>query len=115
MSPATERQAPQLPKHKLKYKQPFQRACDEHDEKGKLCGGHLKRWFYLADAVEQACGDVRQVFGDKAEIYRCEHCRTLYLPSDEEPRGRNVAGLGQPSAFGLTLSPKPAEEQKEKP
>ena len=70
---------PQLPKHKLKYKKQFQRACNEPNEKGKLCGGHLKRWFYLADVLEQACGDVRQAFGDQMEIYRCEHCKTLYL------------------------------------
>jgi len=101
-----EKEAPQLPKHKIKYKKPFQRACNEKDEKGKLCGGHLKRWFYMADVPEQACGDVRQAFGDKAEIYRCEHCRTLYLPSEEEPTGRNVAGLGKPSVFGLTVENK---------
>jgi hypothetical protein len=65
----------------------------------------------MADVLEQACGDVRQAFGDKAEIYRCEHCRMLYLPSTEEPAGRNVAGLGKPSVFGLTLGGKTAEEK----
>ncbi len=115
MAAISQGEVPQLPKHKVKYKKPFQRACNEHDEKGKLCGGHLKRWFYLADVIEQACGDVRREFGDKAEIYRCEHCRTLYLPSEEEPRGRNVAGLGLRSAFGLTMPAKPAEEEKQKP
>ena len=44
----------QLPKHKVKYKMALQRACNEKDEKGKFCGGHLKRWFYMADAIEQA-------------------------------------------------------------
>ena len=34
----------QLPKHKVKYKKPLQRACNEKNEKGKFCGGHLKRW-----------------------------------------------------------------------
>ena len=111
MPEAAERQAPQLPKHKVKYKKAFQRACNELDDKAKICGGHLKRWFYLADVLEQACGDVRQAFGEKAEIYRCEHCRTLYLPSEEEPRGRNVAGLGKHSVFGLTLAPKSGEEK----
>lgn len=111
MPEAGQNEAPQLPHHKVKYKQPFQRACNERDEKGKMCGGHLKRWFYLADVLEQVCGDVRQAFGDKAEIYRCEHCRTLYLPSEEEPRGRNVAGLGKPSVFGLTLGTKTPEEK----
>jgi hypothetical protein len=41
MSEAVERQ-PQLAKHKVNYKKPFQRACKELDEKGKICGGHLK-------------------------------------------------------------------------
>ena len=104
-------EAPQLPQHKVKYKKAFQRACNEPCDKGKLCGGHLKRWFYLADVLEQKCGDVRQAFGDQAEIYRCERCRTLYLPNDEEPRGRNVAGLGRQSIFGLTLLPKSGEEK----
>ena len=103
---------PQLSKHKLKYKKQFQRACNEPNEKGKLCGGHLKRWFYLADVLEQACGDVRQTFGDQMEIYRCEHCKTLYLPGSEEPRGRNVAGVGNQSIFGLTLTAKPGEEKE---
>ena len=75
----------QLPKHKVKFKKPLQRACNEKDEKGKLCGGHLKRWFYAADVVEQGCGDVREAYGDHGEVYRCEHCKTLYLPGDEEP------------------------------
>jgi hypothetical protein len=102
---------PQLPKHKVKNKKAYQRACDEKNEKGKICGGHLKRWFYMADVLEQACGDVRQAFGEKAEIYRCEHCRTLYLPNPDEPAGRNVAGLGRPSVFGLTVDAKDTEEK----
>ena len=105
---------PQLPKHKVKYKQQFQRACNEKDEKGKLCGGHLKRWFYAADVIEQACGDVREAYGEHGEVYRCEHCKSLYLPGSEEPRGRNVAGMGKPSVFGLTVAPKSSEEEKQK-
>ncbi len=42
----------QLPNHKVKIKKPGQRACNEKDEKGKFCGGHLKRWFYTTDAME---------------------------------------------------------------
>ena len=104
---------PQLPKHIVKYKKPLQRACNEKDEKGKLCGGHLKRWFYAADVVEQTCGDVREAYGDQGEVYRCEHCRTLYLPSEEEPRGKNVAGVGKLSIFGVTVEPKPAAAKPE--
>jgi len=111
MAETMQTEAPQLPKHKVKYKKAFQRACNEPNAKGKLCGGHLKRWFYLADVLEQTCGDVRQTFGDHAELYRCEHCRILYLPSEQEPRGRNVAGLGQQSIFGLTLTAKPGDEK----
>ena len=96
----------QLPHHKVKVKKLLQRSCNEKDAKNKLCGGHLKRWFYDQDSVEQACGDVRQAYGPDAEIYRCEHCKTLYLPNPEEPRGQNVAGRGQISVFGLTVPQK---------
>lgn len=104
-----EVEVPQLANHKVKIKKPGQRACNEKNEKGKLCAGHLKRWFYLADVKEQQCGDVVQTFGRDAELYRCEHCKTLYLPNPEEPRGLNVAGEGMISVFGLTI---PAKEEK---
>lgn len=100
------REPEQLPRHKVKYKLPLQRSCNEKDEKGKICGGHLKRWFYASDTVEQECGDVEQAWGARAEVYRCEHCRTLYLPNPEDPQGRNVAGIGKVSQFGLTIPPK---------
>lgn len=96
----------QLPNHKIKIKKTGQRACNEKNAKGKLCGGHLKRWFYMDDVVEQACGDVERAFGKNGEVYRCEHCKTLYLPSSEDIRGVNVAGQGTTSNFGLTLPPK---------
>ena len=98
--------AEQLGNHKLKVKKPGQRACNEKDAKGKVCAGHLKRWFYAADVKEQACGDLVKAFGPDAEIYRCEHCKTLYLPNEQDPRGLNVAGRGVISTFGLTLPPK---------
>ena len=101
----------QLPNHKLKIKKPGQRACNVKDEKGKICGGHLKRWFYMADVTEQQCGDVARVLGPDAEIYRCEFCKTLYLPNPDDPRGMNVAGQGQVSVFGLTLPPKTDQEK----
>ena len=75
---------PQLPNHKVKIKKPGQRACNEKNEKGKFCGGHLKRWFYAADVLEQECGCVEKAWGAEAEVYRCEFCQTLYLPSPEE-------------------------------
>ena len=105
---AQSAQAPQqLPHHKVKIKKPGQRACNEKDAKGKLCGGHLKRWYYVDDIMEREHdGDVEKAFGRDAEIYRCEHCKTLYLPSPVDPQGTNVAGQGQISTPGLTLPPK---------
>ena len=98
---------PVLANHKIKVKsRPGQRACNEKNEKGKLCNGHLKHWFYKTDVKEQACGDVTQALGPDAELYRCEVCKTLYLPHPEDPRGQNVAGQGQLSVFGLTIAPK---------
>jgi hypothetical protein len=62
---------------KIKTKKPRQRACDEKDEKGKVCCGHLKRWYdYPAD--------VEELVGKKAELYRCENCRVLYRPDPGE-------------------------------
>ncbi len=95
----------QLPHHKVKIKKAGQRACNEKNEKGKFCGGHLKRWFYTTDVTEKACGDAEKAWGANAEVYRCEHCQTLYLPSPEEAEV-NVAGQGMVSVFGLTLPPK---------
>ena len=97
---------PRLPNHKVKIKKPGQRACNEKDEKGKFCGGHLKRWYYTADVLERECGCVEKAWGPEAEVYRCEFCKTLYLPSPEDTRGVNVAGVGQLSVFGLTVPPK---------
>ncbi|MGA2435019.1 MAG: hypothetical protein ABSG25_07000 [Bryobacteraceae bacterium] len=60
------------------------RACNEKDEKGKLCAGHLKRWYFFPE-------EVKGQFGESAEIYRCERCKTLYLPNpEEEPRTRTL-------------------------
>jgi hypothetical protein len=111
---ATEAQVhadvPQLPKHKVKMKKAGQRACNEKDEKGEICGGHLKRWFYSADVLERECGDIEKAWGRDREVYRCEICRTLYLPNPGDWQGKNVAGEGQLSVFGLTVPPK--EEKK---
>jgi hypothetical protein len=70
---------------KVKRRIPHMRACNERDAKDKLCAGHLKRWFFAGE-------EVKQKFGADAEIYRCEHCKTLYLPNPEEqPRTRTLA------------------------
>lgn len=99
----------QLPNHKVRIKKLNQRSCNLKDEKNKMCGGHLKRWFYSSDRIEKECGDVEKAWGPSREVYRCEYCKTLYLPGPEEDR-RNVAGVGMTSVFGLTVPPK--EEKK---
>lgn len=113
MQESQAQSVPQLPNHKVKLKKPLQRSCNEKDEKGKLCGGHLKRWFYMADIVEQSCGDVERAWGRNAEVYRCEYCRTLYLPNPADPNV-NVAGTGMLSIFGLTVPPKEDKPEEEK-
>ena len=70
---------------KVKRRVPRMRACNEKDAKGKLCAGHLKRWYFFGD-------EVKRKFGPEVEIYRCEHCKTLYLPSlEEQPRTGTLA------------------------
>jgi hypothetical protein len=68
---ATEPEAPAPPK--VKPKKATQRACDEKDAKGKLCCGHLKRWYDYPQEIEA-------LVGKKAEVYRCEFCQTIYKP-----------------------------------
>lgn len=62
---------------KIKIRKHRQRSCDEKDAKGKLCAGHLKRWYDYPKEVEH-------IVGPKAEIYRCEFCKTLYRPDPEQ-------------------------------
>jgi hypothetical protein len=62
---------------KLKVRKPRQRSCDEKDAKGKLCAGHLKRWYDYTK-------DVQARIGKDAEIYRCEFCKTLYKPDPKQ-------------------------------
>lgn len=62
---------------KIKVRKPRQRSCDEKDAKGKLCAGHLKRWYDYPK-------DVQAKIGKDAEIYRCEFCKTLYKPDPKQ-------------------------------
>ena len=62
---------------KIKVRKPKQRSCDEKDAKGKLCAGHLKRWYDYPK-------DVQNKIGKEAEIYRCEFCKTLYKPDPKQ-------------------------------
>lgn len=73
---ATEPQKLKAPK--VKAKKATQRACDEKDAKGKLCCGHLKRWYDYPK-------EIAALVGPKAEIYRCEFCKTLYKPDLSRP------------------------------
>lgn len=78
---ATPQAAPEAAKPvapKIKIKKRTQRACDEKDEKGKLCCGHLKRWYDYPKEIEP-------LVGPNAEIYRCEFCKTLYKPDVSDP------------------------------
>ncbi|HET9402244.1 MAG TPA: hypothetical protein VFO34_14975 [Candidatus Acidoferrales bacterium] len=59
---------------KVKIRKPKQRACDEKDDKGKLCCGHLKRFYDLPPEIEA-------LVGHHAEVYRCEFCKTIYKPN----------------------------------
>ncbi|HBY60252.1 MAG TPA: hypothetical protein DEH78_10540 [Solibacterales bacterium] len=70
---------------KVKRRLARMRACNEKDQKGKICAGHLKRWYYFGEEIAAR-------FGKNAEIYRCENCKTLYLPNpDEAPRTGTLA------------------------
>src|SRR6202790_3563121 len=62
---------------KVKVRKHRQRSCDEKDAKGKLCAGHLKRWYDYPK-------EIAHLVGPKAEIYRCEFCKTLYRPDPEQ-------------------------------
>jgi hypothetical protein len=66
-----------LKETKIKVRKPKQRSCDEKDAKGKLCAGHLKRWYDYPK-------DVEAKIGKDAEIYRCEFCKTLYKPDPKQ-------------------------------
>jgi hypothetical protein len=84
---------------KIKDKQPGQRACDEKDAKGELCVGHLKRWYYyhpLRQSFSAEQVEARKELGDKAEVYRCERCHTLYrpLPADVSTAGQRYQTRG---------------------
>ena len=62
---------------KIKVRKPRQRSCDEKDAKGKLCAGHLKRWYDYPKEIQAR-------IGKDTEIYRCEFCKTLYKPDPKQ-------------------------------
>jgi hypothetical protein len=74
-APAAVESAPA--EQKIKVRKPRQRSCNEKDAKGKLCAGHLKRWYDYPKEVQAK-------IGKDAEIYRCEFCKTLYKPDPKQ-------------------------------
>ena len=74
---------------KIKDKKSGQRACNEKDEKGKACVGHLKRWAApTAEAIQAA--------GGSKELYRCERCYTIYRPVAEDDSSAGLRYVEQP-------------------
>ncbi len=70
---------------KIKTRVLRQRACNELNEKGKICAGHLKRWYLYPK-------DIQALLNGAQEVYRCEKCKTVYLPNPEEiPRTGTLA------------------------
>ena len=76
-APAAPAAAAPPAEQKIKVRKPRQRSCDEKDAKGKLCAGHLKRWYDYPKEVQAK-------IGKDAEIYRCEFCKTLYKPDPKQ-------------------------------
>jgi uncharacterized protein with PIN domain len=70
---------------KVKRRMLRMRACTERDAKGKMCRGHLKRWYEPPEALARRFGK------DAADAYRCERCKTIYLPNAiEAPRTQTM-------------------------
>ena len=46
---------------KIRQRAPRMRACSLKDAKGKLCAGHLKRWYFYGE-------ELRKMYGDEAEL-----------------------------------------------
>ena len=76
-TPATTQETGPPEPPKIRIRKPRMRACDEKDAKGKVCCGHLKRWYDYPAEIEA-------LVGKKAEIYRCENCKVLYRPNPKE-------------------------------
>jgi|ERR1035437_3755656 hypothetical protein len=70
---------------KIRRRAPRMRACSLKDAKGKLCVGHLKRWYFFGE-------ELQGLYGKDAELYRCEKCKAIYLPNEEEqPRSGTLS------------------------
>lgn len=70
---------------KIMRRAPRIRSCGLKDAKDKLCAGHLKRWYFFGE-------ELKAKFGAEAELYRCEKCKAVYLPNEEEePRSGTLS------------------------
>ena len=89
---------PQLPHHKVKIKKAGQRACNEKNEKGKFCGGHLKRWFYY-----RGCGRASLRRRGKGLGAGCRGLPLRALPDfvSAESRGSQSQCCGTGDDFGV--------------
>ncbi|MBI3405922.1 MAG: hypothetical protein HY046_10750 [Acidobacteria bacterium] len=76
-TPAMPQETAQPEAPKLKTRKLRQRACDEKVEKGKVCCGHLKRWYDYPKEIEA-------IVGGRIELYRCENCKALYKADPHE-------------------------------
>src|SRR5262252_1426013 len=81
---------------KIKIRKPKQRACDEKDAKGKLCNGHLKRWYDYPKEIEELIYDWNAV-----SPFQLPHGRKVML-DDETLRD----GLQNPSVQDPTIEEK---------
>ncbi|MBL0159607.1 MAG: hypothetical protein IPP47_21245 [Bryobacterales bacterium] len=52
------------------------RSCGLKDAKDKLCAG--------TEALVLFGDELKERFGADAELYRCEKCKAVYLPNEEE-------------------------------
>ena len=99
MPETMQTEAPQLPKHKVKYKKAFQRACNEQDAKGKLCGGHLKRWFYWPMCWSRPAAMCGRRSATRRRSIVASTARRCICPAQEEPRGQQCRRSGQAIGF----------------
>src|SRR5204862_212827 len=75
---------------KVKRRIPRMRACNEKDAKGKLCAGHLKRWYFFGDEVKQKFGADAEIGGREKD--RCGLRPGLWGRAHRHCRGQKSGG-----------------------
>ncbi len=67
---------------------PHQVVCNQKDEKGKTCYGHLKKFRPFREEMyevdDQTLAAIKREFGENRDLvlYRCRLCRTIYKQAD---------------------------------